>query len=67
MKSGGEAKPDISKIVVYSFGKPDIVLTPMGYYDEDMIFSAPQLTPTDYLMDLSRGQMKQLLSQTYDQ
>lgn len=65
IKSTSDTKPEISKIVVYQFNGPDIVLTPVNY-DEDILFSAPQLSTTKYLKDISRGQLRTLISQTYN-
>lgn len=58
---------EISKIVIYRFGKQsDIVITPIMYKNDELIFSAPVLEKDRYLKENRRGKLKKLLSQTYD-
>jgi hypothetical protein len=62
----GGKKPDFTKIVIYRFNAPDVMITPIAFVDGNLVYSAPQLIAPDYLMELSRGQLEKLLSQTYD-
>jgi hypothetical protein len=59
-----EFKPDFQKMIVYTFGKaPDIQITPLGFSNShDLIFSAPLLEPTGYLMDVSEGKMQEIVN-----
>lgn len=59
--------PNIEKLIVYQFdGLPDIELTPIGYQEKNMIFSAPKWVENGYLMEVSEGNLQKLLAQTYD-
>lgn len=58
-------KLDISKIVIYQFKGPDLILTPIEYKNNSLIFSAPGWN-TDLMKDTSGGSMQQLLSTTFD-
>ncbi len=66
LPSGDAVKADFSKIVVYRFQAPVVTVTPAGFFSENLVYKAPQLVSPDYLMELSRGQLETLLSQTYD-
>lgn len=61
-------KPDIEKIVIYRFlGLPEIEIAPINLdRNGNYIFSAPLISPTSYLQDISQGDLFNLLSQTYD-
>lgn len=60
-------KPDIDKIIVYQFaGQPEITIQPIAYVNQNLVFSAPDWEPNQYFMELSSGNLKQLLSETYD-
>lgn len=60
-------QPDIEKIIIYQFDDlPDLTITPIAYVNDDLIFSVPEWNPNGYLMDISSGRLRQLLSQTYD-
>lgn len=62
-----DEKPLIDKIIIYQFNdKPDIIINPIGYKSDDLIYSAPQLYKPGYLMEISEGGLKELLSETYD-
>jgi hypothetical protein len=67
IKEGVRQTPTIDKIIVYQFNnKPDLIITPITYVDNDLIFSVPEWNPNGYLLDMSEGRLKKLLSQTYD-
>lgn len=65
---GGQREPlSVQQIIIYQFeGKPDIILTPIAYVSDDLVFSAPGWSASGYLLDISHGQLKNLLLQTYD-
>lgn len=67
IKAGKRMPANIEKIVIYPFtGKTEIVLTPIAYVDNNLIFVAPDWVPHGYLMELSDGTLKNLISKTYD-
>lgn len=67
IKEGNKLPANFDKLVIYRFqGQPDIVLTPIAYVDKDLVFSAPDWAPNGYFMELSDGNLKTLLAQTYD-
>lgn len=64
---GNREEPLIEKIVIYLFDdQPDLILTPVAYVNDDLVFSNPDWNPDGYLMEVSAGRLHQLLSQTYD-
>lgn len=66
-KPGKNEKPDFDQIIIYLFdGKPDVILTPVAYVDDNLVFTAPAWDKEGYLMELSEGDLKNLLSKTYD-
>jgi hypothetical protein len=59
-------KLEISKIVIYRFGLPDINIVPIEYNNHNLIFSAPDWNPKGLMQDSSHGALENLLLQTYD-
>ncbi|MBA2728274.1 MAG: hypothetical protein H0U49_08910 [Parachlamydiaceae bacterium] len=55
-----------SKIIVYRFGAADILITSIGYIDDNLLFSAPDWNEGKPLLDKSEGQLKLLLGNAYD-
>ena len=67
IEPGKRSPPNFNKIVIYQFdGAPEVTLTPIAYVDQNLIFSAPQWSRNGYMMELSEGDLRTLLSQTYD-
>jgi hypothetical protein len=66
LKPGKHQKPSIEKIIVYQFGLPDLVITPIAYIDNNLVFSVPEWDVNGYLMELSDGYLHQMIMQTYD-
>lgn len=66
LKPGKHQKPAIDKIIVYRFGLPDLVITPIAYIDDNLVFTVPEWDANGYLMELSDGNLRKLISQTYD-
>lgn len=66
VKEGDLHSSEIAKIIIYQFNAPDILLTPVAYVDQNLVFTSPQLAPKGYLMDITRGELQSLLSTTYD-
>lgn len=64
----GRPAPDFEKIVIYQFNNaPDIIIIPIAYVDDGLLFSVPAWNPNGYLIDVSHGELKTLLSQIYSQ
>lgn len=59
-------KLEISKIRIYRFGQPDLILLPIEYKDNNLIFLSPDWNSEGFMRDISNGRLKSLLSQTYD-
>lgn len=55
-----------SKIVIYTFKSPDIEISPIGYREDNLVFFAPNWGANSYMIELSGGELKKLLGQTYD-
>lgn len=67
IKPGKRKKPAIDKIIIYQFNnQPDIIVTPIAYIGSNLAFSAPQWNANGYLIEVSEGELRDLLSQTYD-
>lgn len=67
VKPGKRQRPSIDKIIVYQFNdQPDLVITPIAYVDNNLVFSVPAWNPNGFFMEVSNGRLHQLLSQTYD-
>lgn len=59
-------KLEITKIIVYRFGSPDLTIVPMDYNNNNLIFASPDWNPDGLMQDISQGGLKNVLSQTYD-
>ena len=67
LKATERQPPDFDHLVIYQFNhKPDLIIKPIAYVDQNLIFSVPEWYKDGYLMELSEGDLQQLLSQTYD-
>lgn len=71
LESDQQLSLDMQKLTIYRFnGEPDIVLTPVAEFEDDLVFSVPPLVPPfiprQYLLESSEGSFKKLLMQTYD-
>lgn len=61
------SKPDFQQIIIYLFnGKPDLILEPVGYMNENLIYTNKEWNPSGYMRDVSAGSLKRFLSETYD-
>lgn len=59
--------PDIQQIIIYQFeGKPDILITPIAYSNDMLVYACPQWNAKSLLIEMSQGRLRELLSQTYD-
>lgn len=57
---------DIQKIVIHRLHGAPIEITPLAYINNELLFSAPAWRSDGLLKDMSAGEMKTLLSHTYD-
>jgi hypothetical protein len=57
---------NFTKLIIYRFNKPDLVITPIQYEGNNLIFSSPEWNHNGYLKDVSYGHLKNLLATTYD-
>jgi hypothetical protein len=65
-REGSRQKPNIDKIIIYRFEQPNLIIEPLTYLDNNLIFSLPEWNKEGYLMDISGGTLQQTLSNTYD-
>lgn len=62
-----DKKPDFSRLIVYTFDKrQEIEFTPLAFNNDDLIFYAPKLIPKGYLMEVSAGELHELLANAHD-
>lgn len=57
---------DIQKITLYKFNAPNILITPIGYENDNLVFSAPEWNKEGLLKDTSHGKLKTMLFKTFD-
>lgn len=60
------SKLDFTKIIIYRFNAPDMILIPIEYNDNNLIFSNSELNPSGLMRDTSRGGLKNVLANAYD-
>lgn len=57
-----------TRVIVYQFNnKPDLVFYPANLEGETILFQAPKLLKDGYIREGSKGQLLQMLNQSYDQ
>lgn len=56
---------DFEKIIVYRFNEPDLELFPVEYSDQNLIFSVPAIAPNSYFMELTLGELKNLINSSF--
>lgn len=66
IKRTGQTLLDFEKIIVYKFNAPNIEIKPIGYVNNELLFSVPEWYKEGLLKDTSNGELKSILSQTYD-
>jgi hypothetical protein len=54
-----------SRLIIYLFNAPNVEITPLESIDNNLIFSAPAWNVQGQMKDLSNGDLKKLLMQTY--
>jgi hypothetical protein len=58
--------PPFTNLIVYLFNEPDVVLTPLGYNHESLVFSAPQWNKGRPLIVPDNHLFKQILETSYE-
>ncbi|MFI5343323.1 MAG: hypothetical protein ACHQUC_03785, partial [Chlamydiales bacterium] len=66
VKPDKHEKPKVEKIIIYQFGKSNVIITPIAYLNGNLVYSAPAWNADNYLMEISDGELQKLLDQTYD-
>lgn len=59
-------KLEIAKIIIYRFDGPDLTIVPIEYSKNNLIFSCKDWNPDGFLKDVTNGNLKNILAQTYD-
>lgn len=64
----GENSPkSVQTIYVYQFNdRPTIEIVPIGYVNNNLVFTVPDWNLKDELVESSNGKLKELLSHSYD-
>lgn len=55
------ATPNFEQIIIYQMNKPDVVVTPVGYDQEDLVFRAPSWNEQALLKEFSDGNLKKII------
>lgn len=67
LRPGKHQRPAIERIVIHRFHDlPALIITPVAYVDQNLVFSIPDWDAHGYLMELSEGRLQNLLAETYD-
>jgi hypothetical protein len=53
-------------IMVYTFAKSDITITPLGYVNDNLVFVVPSWNQGKPLAEQTKGKLKKILEQTFD-
>jgi hypothetical protein len=60
-------KPAFDNIIIYQFNdKPDLVITPITYIGQDLIYTNPEWASKGYLKEVSEGRLKEIIENSYD-
>lgn len=57
---------NFTKLAIYRFDKPDLVVNPIAYDGDDLVYQATEWNAQGYLKDTTQGSMKELIAGTYD-
>lgn len=58
--------PFFDKIVIYQFNQTTLDVSPVGFINNNLIYSVPQWSNGSVLKDTSNGSLKHLLMNSYD-
>jgi|694.fasta_scaffold38217_3 hypothetical protein len=62
----GATSLNFDRILIFRFNGPDIILTPLSFLDDNLIYLAPDWNLKGEMQDRSHGKLKSLIAQTYD-
>lgn len=65
-KKTGMTPPDFQSIIIYRFKKPDLIITPIGYEGNTLLFESPEFGKDTLFEDSSAGRLKSLISTAHD-
>jgi len=55
---------DFERIVISRLkNQPELIITPVAYISDNLLFSAPSWNPNGYFRDTSEGKLKQIITQ----
>lgn len=58
---------NFDKIVIYRFNAPDVEILPIQYQEKNLVFEVPSLNKDSYFMELSGGELQNMLDHSFDQ
>lgn len=56
---------DFEEIQIYRFKQPTVVITPLAWIDQNLMFQAPLWSPNN-LLEVSQDELYKLINQSYD-
>ena len=57
---------NFARLIIYRFNAPNLVLMPIRYVKDELIYRIPRLKEDGYFKDISQGSLKKLISESYD-
>lgn len=57
---------NFTKIIIYRFNKPDLIMTPVEVGNQNIVFFIPEWNPDGYIKDVTLGKLNNLIASTYD-
>lgn len=57
---------NFDKIVVYRFNAPDLEVMPIQYSEKNLVFDVPSLNSESYFMELSGGNLQNMINNSFD-
>lgn len=64
--AGINKKLPFTRLIIYRFEKPDLIITPIGYREDNLVYYVPEWHSQGYLEDMSSGKLKNLIENSYD-
>lgn len=57
---------DFEKIIFYRFNKPEVQVFPIQWDENNLVFSIPSLSTSDFFLELSSGDLQNMLQTSFD-
>lgn len=57
---------NFDKIIIYRFNTSDLEIFPIQFEENNLVFSAPELSKNFYYIELSGGALKNMINSSYD-